>query len=398
MRGPYAKVAARNAALLERIRDLKADHPFWGYRRIWAYLRYVDGLIVNPQAGLRRHEGGRPPREAEPQAPRQTQGRHDEAQADRPNQWWGIDMTKVMIEGFGWVYLVVVLDWHTKKVVGHYAGLQARAWHWLVALNRAVNRQFPDGVSDQGLNLMADNGCQPTALAFLRACAAMGIRQAFTSYNNPKGNADTERFLRTLKEELVWLHEWTSPAVFFAALDQLDQPATTPATCTRPSATARPRPSKPNTSATPLPYRPLAKRGAVHELADQALEARVFAFEPALALWDAGRLEHFGFGEQHLAPLVVLRLADLMLGAPSSPIGRPFSPSRTISAFCSGFHRRRLMAVLPGQTATPSSLSLSPFKTGSRIPNLASFCGARSDRMARSANMPSCRRNSPSTR
>ena len=46
--------------------------------------------------------------------------------------------------------------------------------------------------------------------------AGMGVRQAFTSYSNPKGNSDTERFLRTLKEELVWLHEWTSPAVFFA--------------------------------------------------------------------------------------------------------------------------------------------------------------------------------------
>jgi putative transposase len=46
-RGPYAKVAQRNAELLERIRALKADHPFWGYRRIWACLRYLDGLIVN---------------------------------------------------------------------------------------------------------------------------------------------------------------------------------------------------------------------------------------------------------------------------------------------------------------------------------------------------------------
>ena len=71
-----------------------------------------------------------------------------------------------------------------------------------------------------GLNLMADNGCQPTSLAFMRACAAMGIRQAFTSYSNPKGNADTERFLRTLKEELVWLREWTSPTVFFEALER----------------------------------------------------------------------------------------------------------------------------------------------------------------------------------
>jgi hypothetical protein len=105
-------------------------------------------------------------------------------------------------------------------VVGHYAGLQARAWHWLVALNRAVNYQFPHGIEGQRLSLMADNGCQPTSLAFMRACAALGIRQAFTSYSNPKGNADTERFLRTLKEELVWLREWTSTGAFFAALDR----------------------------------------------------------------------------------------------------------------------------------------------------------------------------------
>jgi putative transposase len=66
-----------------------------------------------------------------------------------------------------------------------------------------VNRQFPHGIAGQRLNLMADNGCQPTSLAFMRACAAMGIRQAFTSYSNPKGNADTERFLRTLTGEAL---------------------------------------------------------------------------------------------------------------------------------------------------------------------------------------------------
>jgi putative transposase len=219
-RGPYAKVVERNAVLLERIRALKADHPFWGYRRIWAYLRYVDGLVVNRKRIWRIMKAHdllvkpnlklRAKRKADTRKPRPT----------RPNAWWGIDMTKVMIEGFGWVYVVVVLDWHSKKVVGHYAGLQARAWHWLVALNRAANRQFPGGIEGQSLNLMADNGCQPTSLAFMRACAAMGIKQAFTSYNNPKGNADTERFLRTLKEELVWLCEWTSPGIFFTALDR----------------------------------------------------------------------------------------------------------------------------------------------------------------------------------
>jgi putative transposase len=43
------------------------------------------------------------------------------------------------------------------------------------------------------------------------------IHQAFTSYNNPKGNADTERVIRTLKEECLWLQEWTSPVTLARA-------------------------------------------------------------------------------------------------------------------------------------------------------------------------------------
>ena len=74
----------------------------------------------------------------------------------------------------------------------------------------AVNQQFPDGARDKGLNLMSDNGCQPTSISFMKACSTLGVHQAFTSYGNPKGNADTERFMRTMKEECLWLTEWTS--------------------------------------------------------------------------------------------------------------------------------------------------------------------------------------------
>jgi len=219
-RGPYAKVAERNASIVARIKELKADHPFWGYRRIWAHLCFVDEIVVGQNRVYRlmsEHEllvkpntRLRAKRSASRPKPRPT----------RPNEWWGIDMTKVMIDGFGWVYVAVVLDWHTKKVVGHYAGVQAKAWHWLSALNKAVARQFPEGVRGRGLHLMADNGCQPTSVSFMKACRIMEINQAFTSYNNPKGNADTERFMRTLKEELVWINEWRSPGAFFTALDR----------------------------------------------------------------------------------------------------------------------------------------------------------------------------------
>jgi len=47
MRKTSASVTLRNEYLVEKIKDIKGEHPFWGYRRVWAYLRYVDGLIVN---------------------------------------------------------------------------------------------------------------------------------------------------------------------------------------------------------------------------------------------------------------------------------------------------------------------------------------------------------------
>ena len=53
----------------------------------------------------------------------------------------------------------------------------------------------------------------------MKACNAMGIKQAFTSNNNPKANADTERFMRPLKEELAWINELTIPTAFVDALN-----------------------------------------------------------------------------------------------------------------------------------------------------------------------------------
>jgi transposase InsO family protein len=206
-----ALVAERNSSILERIKALKGEHPFWGYRRIWAHLKYVDELEINKKRVLRlmqKHDLLVKP-EAKLKATRTPT--KSKPKPDRPNQWWGIDMSKVMVQGFGWMYIVVVLDWYTKKLVGYYAGMQCRSKHWLEALDMAVSRQFPDGVREKQLFLMSDNGSQPTSIGFMKACRDMGITQAFTSYNNPKGNADTERVFRTMKEELLWLREWTSP-------------------------------------------------------------------------------------------------------------------------------------------------------------------------------------------
>ena len=217
MRAPSASVALRNEGVLKRIRQLKGEHPFWGYRHVWAQLRLVEGFLINKKRVYRlmKVHGLLVPRPAAAKASRVAT--RSKPRPDRPRQWWGIDMTKVLTES-GWVYVVLVVDWYTKQVVGHQAGSRSTAVEWLVALERGL-RSFPEGVRGQGLHLMSDNGSQPTAKRFVKACRTLDITQAFTSYNNPKGNADTERMMRTLKEELVWLQEWPTEAAFVAALD-----------------------------------------------------------------------------------------------------------------------------------------------------------------------------------
>ena len=67
---------------------------------------------------------------------------------------------------------------------------------------------------------MSDNGSQPTSLSFMKACFNLEVEQVFTSYNNQKGNADTERMIRTMKEELFWLREWESERELSLELDK----------------------------------------------------------------------------------------------------------------------------------------------------------------------------------
>ena len=146
------QVTQRDAALLPRIHQLKAEHPFWGSRRIWAYLRFVEKLPVNKKRILRpmqehhlvvtphgRLKAKRTPTRS---TPRPT----------KPHAWWGVDMTKVTVEGFGGVSIVLVLDWYTKKVVGYYAGVPCTARQWLAALTGGEPPVPPRGSGPGGVS------------------------------------------------------------------------------------------------------------------------------------------------------------------------------------------------------------------------------------------------------
>jgi transposase InsO family protein len=213
-------VARRHDGVLHSIQALKAEHPFWGYRRVWAYRRIVEKLPVNKKRMLRLMQEHHLVVTPHVQLKAKRTPTRSKPRPTKPHEWWGIDMTKVLGEGSGWVYIVLVLDGYTKTIVGYDAGMSCPAQQWLVALDMAVNRQFPDGARGQGVCLMSDNGCQPTAVAFMQAGNTLGIQHTFTSDNNPKGNADTERMMRTLTEECLWRQEWTCPCALVKACER----------------------------------------------------------------------------------------------------------------------------------------------------------------------------------
>ena len=215
-RNKSAIIAERNQDILEKIQEIKADHPLWGYRRVWAYLKFRMGLPVNRKRiyrlmtesdllvkGIRQLRAKRCSSRPKPVA-------------DRPNQYWGTDMTKIMIGPWGWIYLVIVLDWFTKEIVGYSISMTSKASDWLTALEMAVNKRFPEGIRETSpsMYLISDNGCQPTSVKYMESCSVLGLKQIFTTWDNPKGNADTERVIRTIKEDMVWTRDWDDPFAF----------------------------------------------------------------------------------------------------------------------------------------------------------------------------------------
>jgi len=137
-----AKVPARcDEVLVERLQRLIERHPTFGYRRLWALLRFGEGLRVNRKAvyrilKLKRwfvHQRVATPR------PR-VQGRRSRAQ--RSDERWAMDVTHVACGADGWGHLTAVIDCHDREVNGFEFALRGRAKEAERALEEACLARF----------------------------------------------------------------------------------------------------------------------------------------------------------------------------------------------------------------------------------------------------------------
>ena len=118
------------------------------------------------------------------------------------NELWVADITYVPTwEGF--VFLAVVLDAFSRKVVGWSIGEQIDTGLVLAALDMALQQRRPKAVIHH-----SDQGCQYTSTAFGKRCRQAGVRPSMGTVGDAYDNAMAESFFATLECELIDRRSW----------------------------------------------------------------------------------------------------------------------------------------------------------------------------------------------
>ena len=208
-RGPSRR-ETQDAALTEKIKaHHERSHGTYGAPRIQADLRETDGLPVGRRrvarlmraaglVGVHRRTGRasltRQDRQA--QAAPDLIGRDFTAQA--PNLCWTADITYVPTQE-GWLYLAVVLDLFSRKIVGWAMADHMRTELVTDALAMAIAARRPR----PGLVHHSDKGSQYTSLTFGQRCEKAGVRPSTGRTGSCYDNAVTESFFASLETELI---------------------------------------------------------------------------------------------------------------------------------------------------------------------------------------------------
>jgi putative transposase len=196
------------------------EYPTYGYRRLWALLRFGLGIRVNRKRIYRILKSKRwlvHQRQCTPR-PRVESSVSMTAQSDCR---WAMDMTHVACGRDGWAHLVAVIDCHDREVIGWEFALRGRAKEAERAIEEACIRRFGTLRATGSMPVVrSDNGLIFQSRRFRAACREYRLSQEFITPYTPEQNGIIERFFRSFKEECVWQHRFNSFSEAKAAIAQ----------------------------------------------------------------------------------------------------------------------------------------------------------------------------------
>ncbi|MEI9897875.1 MAG: IS3 family transposase [Chthoniobacter sp.] len=197
-----------DAELGDQIEEIFRRHRGrYGYRRVAAEL--ADRGITCAPARLRRLMAQRGLRALQPKnfVPKTSDGRADKPSPNlvaelppptAPDQVWAGDITYIPTST-GWLYLAVVIDLYSRRIIGWSLADHLRSDLVLAALRQALQTRSANAITI----FHSDRGSPYGSTLFRKALATVGRRQSMSARANPYHNAWTESFIGSLKHEML---------------------------------------------------------------------------------------------------------------------------------------------------------------------------------------------------
>ena len=204
-------VQADDGEIVAAMSTICDEFEAYGYRRVGAELRHR-GLVVNTKKVrrlMREHDMQPKPRR---RFMATTDSDHDSPIfpdlarnriVDGPNQLWVADITYIGI-ATGFVYLAVILDAWSRRVIGYAISRSIDARLAVAALKAAIRARRPP----KGCIHHSDRGSQYASEIYRNVPADHGLVGSMGRRGNPYDNAKAESFMKTLKVEAVYLMDY----------------------------------------------------------------------------------------------------------------------------------------------------------------------------------------------
>ena len=135
--------------------------------------------------------------------------------AEHPNQIWVSDITYFKVNDY-WVYLCVILDLFSRKIVGYRVSRNAST----NLVTSTFRTAFRERGNPSSLTFHSDRGKQYTSAAFTALLQKCGVKQSFSATARPHDNAVAETFFASFKKEEAYRREYTSEQGYRKSVEQ----------------------------------------------------------------------------------------------------------------------------------------------------------------------------------
>ena len=179
------------------IKEMIEENPSFGYRTVAGLLGFNKNTVqrifqIKGWQCKKRPVGFRPRIQALPSV------------ATSPDERWSTDLCRVWAGRDGWAVLAVVMDCHTRELLGWHLSRSGRARTAEAALEQAlISRYGTLGKVQAPFLLRSDNGLVFTSRSYTALVKSYGLQQEFITPHCPQQNGMVERLIRTIKEQCV---------------------------------------------------------------------------------------------------------------------------------------------------------------------------------------------------